>query len=131
LIGIDTNILVRYLAQDDMIQSVIAERLVGSFTQDDPGFVSQIVLVETVWILTRIHKIPRHSIVDMLKALLHSNELVFEGRETILAALSTFRNTKADFSDALIAHNNSRAGCEKTFTFDRNAANIKGMRLLD
>jgi len=62
--------------------------------------------------------------------LLHSNELVIEGRETILAALSTFRNTKADFSDALIAHSGLRAGCRETLTFDKESANIKGMRLL-
>jgi len=130
MIGIDTNVLIRYLAQDDALQSPVASRLIDGFTRDAPGFISQVVLVETVWVLTRVYKITRAAIADTVETLLRARELVVDNAEIGYLALATYRATKADFSDALIAHSGLLAGCAETLTFDQAAANAPGMTLL-
>jgi len=130
VIGIDTNVLVRYLTQDDAVQSPLATELVEGFSREAPGFVSQVVLVEMVWVLSRRYKMNRTEIADILETLLRSRELVVEQTEAGLLALTTYRTTKADFSDALLAQAGLLAGCRETLTFDKAAASTAGMRLL-
>lgn len=130
MIGIDTNVLVRYLAQDDAMQSPLATEIVESFTTEEPGYISQVVLVETVWVLTRSYRMTREAIADAVEVLLRSREMIVEGTEAGYLALATYRATKADFADALIAHGGRLAGCTETLTFDRGAASHAGMRLL-
>lgn len=130
MIGIDTNVLVRYLAQDDAAQSPLATEIVEGFTSEAPGYISQVVLVETVWVLTRSYRMTREAIADAVEVLLRSRELIVEGTEAGYLALATYRATKADFADALIAHGGRLAGCTETLTFDRGAASHAGMRLL-
>jgi len=130
VIGVDTNVLVRYLAQDDEAQSPVASHIIDGFTQEAPGFISQVVLVETVWVLGRSYKMAREAIADTVEALLRARDLVIEGAEVGYLALATYRATRADFSDALIAHGGKLAGCLETLTFDKGAANDTGMRLL-
>ncbi|MDK8873393.1 MULTISPECIES: PIN domain-containing protein [Paracoccus] len=131
MIGIDTNVLVRYLAQDDAAQAAIATEIVEGFTPEEPGFVSQVVLVETVWVLTRAYRMTREAIADAVEVLLRSRELIVEHTEAGYLALATYRATKADFADALIAHGGRLAGCSETVTFDRGAASHAGMRLFE
>jgi len=130
MIGIDTNVLVRYLAQDDAVQSPLASQLMDGLTRDAPGFISQVVLVETTWVLARSYKMARSRIADVIETLLRARELVVEGAEVGHQALATYRSTGADFSDALIAHAGLLAGCGETFTFDKAATAAPGMRLL-
>lgn len=130
MIGVDTNVLVRYLAQDDETQSSVASKIIDGFTSDAPGFISQVALVETVWVLTRSYKMTRDAVADTIEALLRARELVVEGAEADYLALATYRATKADFSDALIAHGGRLAGCQETVTFDKGAASAAGMRLI-
>jgi predicted nucleic-acid-binding protein len=131
MIGIDTNILVRYLAQDDVAQSRVASRIIDAFTPDAPGYISQAALVETVWVLTRAYRMSREAIADVVESLLRSREIVVDRRDVSYLALATYRATKADFSDALIAHGGRLAGCSETLTFDRVAARDAGMRFMD
>lgn len=130
MIGVDTNVLVRYLAQDDEMQSPVASKIIDGFTPEVPGFISQVALVETVWVLTRSYKMTRDAVADTIEALLRARELVVEGAEAGYLALATYRATKADFSDALIAHGGRLSGCEETVTFDKGAASAVGMRLI-
>ncbi|MCW5712336.1 PIN domain-containing protein [Shinella sumterensis] len=130
MIGVDTNVLVRYLAQDDEAQSPVASKIIDGFTPDAPGFISQVALVETVWVLTRSYKMTRDAVADTIETLLRARELVVEGAESGYLALASYRATKADFSDALIAHGGRLAGCRETVTFDKGAASAAGMRLL-
>lgn len=131
MIGIDTNVLVRYLAQDDEAQSPLAVKIIDGFTPEAPGFVSQVVLVETVWVLTRAYRMSREAIANMVETLLRAREIVVERAEAGYLALATYRATKADFSDALIAHGGRLEGCSETLTFDKGAASDTGMRLLE
>lgn len=131
MIGIDTNVLVRYLAQDDEAQSAAASQIIDGLSTELPGYISQVVLVETVWVLVRSYKMPRATLVEVIEMLLRTRELVIESAEVGYLALATFRSSNADFSDALIAHGGRLAGCRETVTFDRRAALATGMQLLD
>ncbi len=130
MIGVDTNVLIRYLAQDEPDQSAQASALIDGFTADSPGFIATVTLVETVWVLARAYKTPRASIADVIEGLLRAQELVVEQAETHYLALGMFQSSNADFGDAVIALSGRRAGCIETVTFDRNAADGARMRLL-
>ena len=130
MIGIDTNVLVRYLAQDDRDQAAAATQLVESFTAEAPGFISTVTLVETVWVLARAYRTSKAQITNVIEGLLRSQELVIEQAEVHYLALGVYKREPIDFSDAVIAQAGQRAGCTETVTFDRRAAKGARMRLL-
>ena len=130
MIGLDTNVLVRYIAQDEPLQSALATKLVENLTAEAPGFVSTVTLVETVWVLARAYKTTKPEILRIIEGLLRARELVIEDAETHYLALNQFAATTVDYADAVIAQAGRRAGCEFTATFDRRAAS-GGMRLLE
>jgi len=130
VIGVDTNILVRYLTQDDDIQSDLATRLIEGFSRESPGFIAQTTIVETIWVLSRRYKLSRNAIADIMEYLLKSNEFLIENSDVGYQALAAYKASNGDFSDALIAMTGLKEGCKKTFTFDTAASNIKGMQLL-
>ncbi|MCF4164338.1 type II toxin-antitoxin system VapC family toxin [Zavarzinia compransoris] len=130
MIGIDTNVLVRYLVQDDPAQSAAATEIIDNLSAGAPGFLSQVALVETVWVLARAYKMPRAFIAGTIDTLLRSPEITVEGAEAGHRALAVYRATDADFADALIAEAGRQAGCGETVTFDKKAAAATGMRLL-
>ena len=131
MIGLDTNVLVRYIAQDEPTQAALAGRLIESFTADVPGFVSTVTLVETVWVLARAYRTAKAEILQIVEGLLRARELVIEDAETHYLALNLFEATTVDYADAVIAQSGRRAGCEYTATFDRRAASGSAMRLLE
>ncbi len=131
MIGLDTNVLVRYLAQDDRVQSPLATRfLESSLSQETPGFVATVVLAELVWVLESNYQFGREQITKLLDALLRTQQLKFQDRDSANQALRDFQTSKADYVDCLIQRLGSDAGCEHTVTFDRAASRINGMRLL-
>ena len=130
MIGIDTNVLVRYLAQDDDVQSLVASRVIDALTVEAQAHIPIVVLVETVWVLSRAYRSSRAQIAATIETLLRARELVVENAEIAYLALATYQATNADFADALIAHGARRAGCTETVTFDKAAAASTGMRLL-
>lgn len=128
--GIDTNILVRYLIEDDLEQLRAASRFIESdCSEQEPGFVNQIVLAELVWVLERGYKLDRSVVAAALGALLLPRQLSIEHPEDVRAAISDYLGG-ADFADALIAAWNARSGCEYTATLDRAAARRRGFRLI-
>jgi predicted nucleic-acid-binding protein len=130
VIGLDTNVLVRYLAQDDPGQAAIATRLIEGFTAEAPGFISTVALVETVWVLARAYDTARADIAGVVEGLLRSRELVVQDAEIHYLALHAFQSEAIDYADAVIAEFARRAGCLETVTFDRRAATGGQMRLL-
>jgi len=130
MIGLDTNVLVRYVAQDDPPQATAASRLIEGLTAESPGFISTVALVETVWVLTRAYDTPKSMIEQIIEGFLRSRELVIESAETHYLALAAFHATSVDYADAVIAVAGQRRGCEATVTFDREAGRSL-MRLLD
>lgn len=131
MIGLDTNVIVRFLAQDDDRQSPIATRLFSKLTRDNPGFVSSVVLAEVSWVLTRSYRMSRDALSETVEGLLRSTELRFENAGPAWRALGSFRSGKAiEFADAFIAETGALAGVRETYTFDRTAAAEGGMTLL-
>ncbi|MCW0008428.1 type II toxin-antitoxin system VapC family toxin, partial [Burkholderia pseudomallei] len=96
MIGLDTNVLVRYLVQDDPVQSKKATRLIESLTDDHPGYITQVALVEVVWVLARAYDAERDEITQVIEALLRTKELVIESAETVWKALRLYSGSSAD-----------------------------------
>jgi predicted nucleic-acid-binding protein len=130
MIGLDTNVLVRYLMQDDAKQAAKATRLMESLTVEVPGFVSIVSVVELGWVLTSAYGLTRGQLEQALEALLRTKELVVDRADQVLQALRVFKATKADLADCLIERSAAGAGCEQTMTFDVGAAKGAGMVLV-
>lgn len=130
MIGIDTNILVRFLVDDHPGQNDLARSFMANRTADDPAYVSAVVLAEAVWVLTRRLKYPLSTITELLQGLLATDGLIFEHTEELDALLSNDQ-PRSDLADHLISWAAQRAGCHRTVTFDETAARrVPGMELL-
>lgn len=131
MIGLDTNVVVRFIAQDDEIQSPIATRFISQLSQEQPGFISAVVLAEVTWVLSRAYKASRAEIATVVEGLLRSAELVVENAPAAYRALAVYHaSASAKFADALIAETAASAGTTETVSFDRKATAEAGMRLL-
>jgi predicted nucleic-acid-binding protein len=130
LIGLDTNVLARYLLQDDPLQSPRANEVMGSLSTEEPGWVGLATILELVWVLSSKNRFDRLAISRTLDRILQLEDIVVEQAEYILEAVKQFRRCNADFADCLIAASARAAGCTRTVTFDRIAARDAGMQLL-
>src|SRR5438445_10958599 len=130
MIGLDTNVLVRYLAQDDPVQSPKANSLIESLSAERPGYVTQVALVEVIWVLGNCYDAQREDIVRVIETLLRTKELTVEVSETVWKALRVFASSSADFADCLIERACHDAHCEYTATFDAKAARSAGLKLI-
>ena len=128
--GLDTNVLVRYIMQDDAKQSALATRLVESLSTDAPGFVPLVSVVEMAWVLAGAYDLGRLQLAAAIEGLLRTKEIVVERADTVWRALRAYQSGSADFADCVIERSAAAAGCERTCTFDRAAARTAGMTLL-
>ena len=129
MIGLDTNILVRFFAKDDIEQSRRAEKIMASLTSEEPGWISLIALLELVWVATSRFHYDREELAEMLDQLLTRDEVIVQAHDCVYEALIGFRSGKADFADYVISASAREAGCIQTLTFDRAAAKAAGMTL--
>ena len=130
MIGLDTNVLLRFFLQDEPNQSTRATELMSSLSVPEPGFISSVTLAESVWVLERFYRKPKHEVVLFLRGILESKQLVVEDHDSVAQALRKFGGSNADFADCLIERLCYSAGCTRTMTFDVNASKISGMILL-
>jgi predicted nucleic-acid-binding protein len=131
VIGLDTNVVVRYLAQDDPKQSAAATKLFESvLTPDDPGFVSSVVLCEIAWVLAESYGADRARIRAAIEGLLAARQIAVEAPDAVRKALRAWGDSTADFADALIGAVATSHGAARTVTFDRAAAKLPGFELL-
>ena len=130
MIGLDTNVLVRYIMQDDAKQSPKATKLIESLTTDAPGFVSLVSIVELGWVLSSSYGLTRQQVTQALELLLRTKEVVIDHADQVLKVLRVFKASSADFADCLIERSAASAGCDKTMTFDVGAAKTAGMTLI-
>jgi predicted nucleic-acid-binding protein len=127
MIGLDTNVLIRYFAQDDPVQSQAASEVIESLTELDRGFVSIVALVEMSWVLTRAYQVDDPDLVAIITNLLEADEITVERPEAVRAAVAKLESG-AQFADAVITELGREAGCDTTLTFDRRASERAGMR---
>lgn len=129
MIGLDTNILVRYLTRDDEQQW---QETILVIQRNQPCFVTNIVLCELVWVLRgTAYGFRKAAIIDVLEAMLHSVAFEFENRSTVDQALQRYKQGKADFSDYLIGAVSRQAGCTEIVSFDGKLKREKGFRCLE
>lgn len=130
MIGLDTNVLVRYIMQDDPKQSHKASALMESLNADNPGFITLVSIVELYWVLSTSYELTGQQVKQALEALLRSKQIIVDRADQVLRALRVFDDGKADFADCLIERTAVSAGCEQTMTFDVGAAKYAGMTLI-
>ena len=131
MIGLDTNVFVRYLTQDDPDQAALATRIVEKeLTEDAPGFIGLVVLVQTVWVLQRLYRASAEEIRETVIDLLGSRAIVVENRDVVTRAIALSKQKSCGFADAIIAASAFDAGCEKVISFDRGAVHA-GMTLVE
>lgn len=127
MIGLDTNVLVRFLVQDDQAQFERAQKLIGRQSRTADGvLISLIVLLETEWVLRSRYSLRKSEIIAAFSGLLASAELRFEDEHSIEAALFTWKDSTADFADCLIGARHRALGCRATASFDVKAAKLPG-----
>jgi len=129
--GIDTNVLVRMIVDDDPDQCAAARAWASRLTPEAPGYVGLITSVEFIWVLQRTYGFARTAIIDTLRQLLNVPEIIFEDADDLNTALWRAEQSAADIVDALIVVRNTRAGCSDTVSFDRRAALHAGMTVLN
>ena len=131
MIGIDTNVLVCYLAQDDPVQSTRATRIFErTLTASEPGFINLVTMAETVWVLDRSYGMSGQKIASVIERILQADTLVVQNEQEVFTAMAMLRSGEASFSDALIGALGTWAGCSSTLTFGRRAARLPAFTLV-
>ena len=127
MLGVDTNVLIRYLIRDDQPQYKRARRLVDrEVRKGEPLLVSLLVLLESECVLRSRYELPKSEIVAAFSALLDTADLAFEDEPAIEHAIFLWKDSSADFADCLIDARNLRLGCRATATFDGKALKLAG-----
>ncbi|MGA3102562.1 MAG: type II toxin-antitoxin system VapC family toxin [Terracidiphilus sp.] len=130
MIGLDTNVLLRYFLIDDPIQSPKARLVMASLDSSNPGWVGVATVLELVWVLKSKNRAPRSTIAATIEQLLAKDALIVERDAVVALAVRRFRFSRAEFADCLVAASAQAAGCSKTVTFDHIAARDAGMELI-
>ena len=127
MIGLDTNVLVRYLTQDDPAQSPRATEFIErQLTEDNPGYVSAVVMAEMVWVLERAYELENVEIVDCIERILQAAVLVVQNEQEVFTAMTVLKDARGSFADGFILALATKAGCLNTVTFDRKALRLTG-----
>ncbi len=128
MLGIDTNILVRFLVRDDEAEFEKARRLIGrEVAAGRRVFVSQLVLLETEWVLRSRYDVQKAGIIEVVSGLLDADGVQFEDEPAIEEALFVWKDRSVGFADCLIGAQNKRLGCSATATFDVKASRLPGL----
>jgi predicted nucleic-acid-binding protein len=131
MVGIDTNVLIRYIVQDDAGQAALARELIEKgCSPQDPASIPLIVLCESVWVLSVTYGYSRGQVASVLRQILLTESFDVEAHAMAWNALYDYQADRADYADCLIARLNQERGCRTTFTFDRKAARLPGFTLL-
>ena len=130
MIGLDTNVIVRYLTQDDSVQSLKATEIIERrLTPANPGFLSVVTMAETFWVLERAYGLTAQEIAAAIERILQVEVLVVENEQQVFAAMVALKQGRGAFADALIVELGARAGCIHTLTFDKKALRLPAFRL--
>lgn len=130
MIGLDTNIMVRYFTQDDPVQSRRATEIIEqALTEDEPGYISLVTMAEVTWVLERVYHRSGHEIARAIEAMLQADSLLIQSEQEVFTAMVALKTGQGGFADALTAALGQRAGCTSTLTFDKKASRIAGFEL--
>ncbi len=131
MLGIDTNVIVRFLIRDDEAQFEKANRLIKrEIGAKEDLFVSLLVLLETEWVLRSRYGLQKAEIIQAISSLLDATELQLEDEAAVEETLAIWKDSTADFADCLIGAHNRRVGCRATATFDTKAVKLPAFVVL-
>ena len=130
MIALDTNVLVRFLTQDDDAQFQVAADLIEGCTRDLPGYVCSEVMIELVWVLERAYKYSREEIADALLSIVTASQLSVENAQDIASTVNLYRDEGYDFADLMIRQAAQRTESRILKTFDQKLARLDGVELL-
>jgi predicted nucleic-acid-binding protein len=129
VIALDTNVLVRFLVEDDAAQTKRARAIIARAIDDESGcFVPEVVMCEVVWVLSAAYRIPKSEIVHHLGSLLRARHFAYRAADELARALEAFSEGRGDFADYLIRESSVAAGCEGVATFDKALHAERGFR---
>ena len=129
--ALDTNILARYLRDDDPVQSKRAAHFIQrAVRQDEPLYLNHVVLCELVGVLTTVYEHRKDEIVAMIEAVLLTGQFQIEDKSSIELALEDYKKSKAEFPDCLIGRRNRAVGSHATLTFDRRLKQLDTFEVL-
>ena len=129
--GLDTNVLVRYIVQDDKTQSRAASSFIRNASlTGESFFINCIVLCELVWVLESAYDFPKKEITDVCEKILKIKQFEIEYRDIVYSALLAYKKGKGDFADYLIGRINQSHGCNMTVTFDKSLTKQAGFTML-
>lgn len=131
MMGLDTNVLVRYITQDDRKQAQQAGRLIENLNEETPGYISVVTIMELYWVLETAYQLTRSQLVQVFQTLIAVDHLKIDRVAAVASAVRQYSESKADFADCLIERLASSAGCVRTLTFDKGAAKSTGMVLVE
>ena len=127
--GLDTNVLVRYLAQDEPRQAAKAREIIERrISLENPGFISIVTMVEAVWVLDRAYGLSNEEIAAAVERILQTDVFAVENEQIVFTAMVAMREGRGSFADAVIAGLGTKAGCAYTLTFDRKALRLAGFK---
>ncbi len=130
MIGLDTNVLVRYITADDSKQAALAARLIEDLSEESPGFISLVTIVELYWVLESVYQFTRSQLVQVFQTLMAVGNFKIDRLAAVASAVRQYSESKADFADCLIERLSAAAGCGHTMTFDKGAVKAAGMVLI-
>lgn len=130
MIGLDTNVLVRYIMQDDVQQSPKATQIIEALDGIGSGYITLVSIVELVWVLSASYELTRAQLAQALDGIMRTKQFKIESADQVIRAVRVFKAGKSDFADCLIERSADSAGCERTVTFDVNASKHAGMTLI-
>jgi predicted nucleic-acid-binding protein len=130
MIGLDTNVLVRYITSDDHRQTAMAARLIEGLSEASPGYITLVTLVELYWVLESAYQFTRSQLVEVFQIIIATENFKIDRVSVVASAVRQYSESKADFSDCLIERLSTAAGCQNTMTFDKAAAKTAGMLLI-
>ncbi len=128
MIALDTNILVRFLVDEEAVEGPMSARLIeGELTRDEPGYVSVLVLAEMLWVLKSGYQVSPDQQRDIVRQLLDMPQIVIEHPDEVEQAMSL---PHSDLADCILHEVGRAAGCARTVTFDRRFARLDGVQLV-
>ena len=131
MIGLDTNVVLRYLLQDDEKQARQANEIFdGRLSEREPGYLSLVCVLEIVWVLRSLLRQGAVEIAAHLEHLLAAESLVVQNEQQVFEAAFALKRGMGEFEDALIGALNAWAGCGKPLTFDRRAGRLAGFEVI-
>lgn len=132
MLGVDTNVLIRFFVNDDAKQSALAKRLIQKAKDEKKQIVvNLVVLCELVWVLESGYEFSRQEIAALLQRVLSTKQFEIQDKSVVWRALDDYRGAAVDFADCIIGRTNLKLGTKSTFTFDRALKRLDYFEQLD